>query len=105
MLLFQGTNDQLLLLEKLNRRVADEYSGFGDVASGLRVFMEQLSKKNNNFDEYIQQIDAIDKQVTEFEAVVSMLDKYVGLLEKKVQSAYHTSPSWIVFLDSLIWKD
>lgn len=93
MLLFQGTNNHLLLLEKLNHRVAEEYRGFGDVASGLRVFVEQLSEKNNNFDEYIHQIDAIDEQVREFEAVVSMLDKYVSLLEKKVLSAYHNLPT------------
>jgi biogenesis of lysosome-related organelles complex 1 subunit 2 len=29
--------------------------------------------------------------VTEFEAVVSMLDKHVSLLEKKVKSACHTA--------------
>ncbi|XP_020268013.1 biogenesis of lysosome-related organelles complex 1 subunit 2 [Asparagus officinalis] len=84
----EGTNNQLLLLEKMNHRVAEEYNGFGDVASGLRVFVEQLSDKNKNFDDYVHEIDAIDKQVTEFEAAVSVLDKYVGMLEKKVLSAY-----------------
>ncbi|XP_058112447.1 biogenesis of lysosome-related organelles complex 1 subunit 2 [Magnolia sinica] len=84
----QGTNNLLQLLEKMNLRIAEEYNGFGDVASGLRVFVEQLKVKNSNFDEYVQQIDAIDQQVTEFEAVISMLDKYVCLLESKVRSAY-----------------
>ncbi|KAK8977071.1 hypothetical protein V6N11_019738 [Hibiscus sabdariffa] len=72
----QGTNNILELLEKMNVRVADEYKGFGDVASGLRVFVEQLKKKSGNFDEYVQQIDAIEQQVTEFEAVISVLDRY-----------------------------
>nr|CAD1839408.1 unnamed protein product [Ananas comosus var. bracteatus] len=85
----QGTNNQLLLLEKMNQRVGEEYNAFGDVASGLRVFVEQLGEKSRGFDEFVQQIDRIDQQVTEFEAVVSMLDKYVSLLENKVQSAYH----------------
>ncbi|KAK8573231.1 hypothetical protein V6N13_100039 [Hibiscus sabdariffa] len=58
----QGTNNILELLEKMNVRVADEYKGFGDVASGLRVFVEQLKKKSGNFDEYVQQIDAIEQQ-------------------------------------------
>ncbi|KAJ0988253.1 hypothetical protein J5N97_006609 [Dioscorea zingiberensis] len=84
----EGTNNQLKLLEKLNQRVTDEYKSFGDVASGLSVFVEQLSAKNRSFDEYLQQIDAIEQQVKEFEAVISMLDKYVDLLEKKVQSAF-----------------
>ncbi|KAJ4833080.1 hypothetical protein Tsubulata_001056 [Turnera subulata] len=88
----QGTTNQLELLEKMNARVAEEYSGFGDVASGLRVFVEQLKEKSGSFDEYVQQIDAIEKQVTEFEAAVSVLDKYVSLLESKVQSAYHQNP-------------
>lgn len=89
----QGTNNLLELLEKMNIRVAEEYKGFGDVASGLRVFVEQLKSKSSSFDEYVQQIDAIEQQVTEFEAVISMLDKYVSLLESKVQSVYQIPPS------------
>uniref|UniRef100_A0ACD5YNP5 Uncharacterized protein n=1 Tax=Avena sativa TaxID=4498 RepID=A0ACD5YNP5_AVESA len=89
----QGTNSQLELLEKMNRRVAEEYNSYGDVASGLRVFVEQLNEKNQGFEEYTSQIDAIDQQVSEFEAVVSMLDKHVSLLEKKVKSAYHVAPT------------
>ncbi|ERN05780.1 biogenesis of lysosome-related organelles complex 1 subunit 2 [Amborella trichopoda] len=88
----QGTNNLLELLEKMNLRVAEEYNSYGDIASGLRVFVEQLKAKNDNFDEYVQQIDAIDRQVTEFEALVSMLDKYVCMLESKVQSAYRNLP-------------
>ncbi|KAG5535245.1 hypothetical protein RHGRI_023133 [Rhododendron griersonianum] len=89
----QGTNNLLELLEKMNLRVAEEYKGLGDVASGLRVFMEQLKAKSGSFDEYVQQIDAIEQQVTEFEAVISMLDKYVSLLESKVQPFYQVPPS------------
>lgn len=93
----QGTNNHLELLEKINLRVAEEYNGFGDLASGLRVFVEQLKCKSGSFNEYVEQIDAIEKQVTEFEAVVSMLDKYVALLESRVQSQYQTKnpPSWL----------
>ena len=82
----------------MNDRVAQEYSNYGDVAAGLRVFVEQLNKKSRGFDEYVSQIDVIDQQVTEFEAVVSMLDKHVALLEKKVKSAYHISSSTQWFL-------
>ncbi|KAK3033607.1 hypothetical protein RJ639_032893 [Escallonia herrerae] len=89
----EATNNVLELLEKMNIKVAEEYKGFGDVASGLRVFVEQLKSKSGNFDEYVQQIDVIEKQVTEFEAVISMLDKYVSLLETKVQSVYRIPPS------------
>ncbi|XP_074308378.1 biogenesis of lysosome-related organelles complex 1 subunit 2 [Silene latifolia] len=89
----KGTNNLLELLEKMNLRVAEEYNSYGDVASGLRVFVEQLKQKSGGFDEYVHQIDAIDQQVTEFEAVISMLDKYVSVLEKKVQSAYQNPPS------------
>ncbi|CAK7335221.1 unnamed protein product [Dovyalis caffra] len=84
----QGTSNQLELLEKMNVRVSEEYKGFGDVASGLRVFVEQLKGKSGNFDEYVQQIEDIEKQVTEFEAVISVLDKYVSLLESKVHFVY-----------------
>ncbi|KAB1223526.1 Biogenesis of lysosome-related organelles complex 1 subunit 2 [Morella rubra] len=63
----QGTNNHLELLEKMNLRVAEEYKGFGDVASGLRIFVAQLKSKSSCFDQYVQQIDAIEQQVTEFE--------------------------------------
>lgn len=89
----QGTNNVLALLEKMNVRVAEEYKGFGDVASGLRIFVEQLKSKSGNFDEYIQQLDAIEEQVTEFEAVISMLEKYVSLLESKMQSVHQIPPA------------
>ncbi|XP_073279728.1 biogenesis of lysosome-related organelles complex 1 subunit 2-like [Primulina huaijiensis] len=89
----QGTNDILKLLEKMNIRVAEEYTGFGDVASGLRVYVEQLKSKNCGFDEYVHQIDSLEQQVTEFEAVVSVLDKYVSLLETKMKSIYQIPPS------------
>ncbi|KAG5621503.1 hypothetical protein H5410_006721 [Solanum commersonii] len=88
----QETNNVLELVEKMNTRVAEEYKGFGDVASGLTIFVEQLKCKSGSFDEYVQQIDTIEQQVTEFEAVISMLDKYVSLLESKVQSAYQIPP-------------
>ncbi|KAF3777205.1 Biogenesis of lysosome-related organelles complex 1 subunit 2 [Nymphaea thermarum] len=84
----QGTGNLLQLLEKMNLKVAEEYQNFGDIASGLRVFVEQLKAKNGSFDEYVQQIDSIERQVTEFEAIISMLDNYVRLLETKVRSAY-----------------
>lgn len=88
----QGTNNLLELLEKMNIRVAEEYKGYGDLASGLRVFMDQLKSKAGSFDEYVQQFDSIEQQVTEMEAVISMLDKYVSLLESKVQTVYQNPP-------------
>ncbi|PSS35077.1 Biogenesis of lysosome-related organelles complex 1 subunit 2 like [Actinidia chinensis var. chinensis] len=86
----QGTNNILELMEKMNLRVAEEYKSFGDVASGLRVFVEQLKSKSGSFDE---QIDAIEHQVTELEAVISMFDKYVYLLESKLHHFYRVPPS------------
>ncbi|KAK9924820.1 hypothetical protein M0R45_033168 [Rubus argutus] len=89
----QGSTNHMDLLEKMNLRVAEEYKGFGDVASGLSVFVEQLKSKSGSFDEYVKQIDVIDQQVTEFEAVVSVLDRYVAMLESKVQAVYHNPSS------------
>lgn len=89
----QGTNNVLELLEKMNARVEEEYKGFGDVAAGLTVFVEQLKSKSSNFDEYVQQLDAIEQQVTEFEAVISMVDKYVSMLESKMKSVYQVPHS------------
>lgn len=76
----------------MNLRVAEEYKGFGDVASGMRVFVEQLKSKSGGFDEYIHQIEKIEHQVTEFEAVISMLDKHVSMLESKVLSVCQNTP-------------
>ncbi|CAM8878485.1 unnamed protein product [Rhodiola kirilowii] len=88
----QSTNNMLELLEKMNLRVAEEYKGFGDLASALRVFVEQLRVKSGGFDKYVHHIDAIEKQTTEMEAVISMLDKYVSLLESKVLAGHQVSP-------------
>ncbi|XP_022155030.1 biogenesis of lysosome-related organelles complex 1 subunit 2 isoform X4 [Momordica charantia] len=57
-----GSSNQLALLEKMNLRVAEEYKGFGDVASGMRVFVEQLKSKSGGFDAYISQIENIEHQ-------------------------------------------
>uniref|UniRef100_A0A2N9GPA9 Uncharacterized protein n=1 Tax=Fagus sylvatica TaxID=28930 RepID=A0A2N9GPA9_FAGSY len=46
----QRTNNQLEMLEKMNVKVGEEYKGLGDVASGLRVFVEQLKSKSGNFE-------------------------------------------------------
>ncbi|KAG6607085.1 Biogenesis of lysosome-related organelles complex 1 subunit 2, partial [Cucurbita argyrosperma subsp. sororia] len=86
-----GSSNQLALLEKMNIRVAEEYKGLGDVASGMRVFVEQLKAKSGGFDEYINQIEKIENQVTEFEAVISMLDKHISMLESKVLSVCQNS--------------
>ncbi|EPS70193.1 hypothetical protein M569_04570 [Genlisea aurea] len=89
----QGSNTALELLEKMNLRVADKYKGYGDVACGLRVFMDQLKSKSSSFDQYIKQLDQIEQQVTELEAIISMLDKYITSLETKMKSVYHHVPN------------
>ncbi|KAL6499184.1 hypothetical protein OROHE_026212 [Orobanche hederae] len=89
----KGTNLVLELLEKMNIRVAEEYKGYGDVASGLRVFVEQLKSKSSAFDSYVQHLDAIEQHVSEFEAVVSMLNNYVSMLESKMKSVYQIPPA------------
>ncbi|KAL5985558.1 hypothetical protein ACLOJK_027543 [Asimina triloba] len=77
----------------MNIIVAEEYNGFGSLVSALRIFVGQLKVKNSSFEEYVEQIDAIDRQVTDFEVVISMLDKYVTLLEAKVRAPYNNTPS------------
>eukprot|EP00252_Welwitschia_mirabilis_P012507 TRINITY_DN2759_c0_g1_i1.p1 TRINITY_DN2759_c0_g1~~TRINITY_DN2759_c0_g1_i1.p1 ORF type:complete len:118 (-),score=23.72 TRINITY_DN2759_c0_g1_i1:80-433(-) len=88
----QGTNKVLELIEKMNLRTADEYNNFGDIACGLRVYVEQLKRKNETFHTLIQQIDEIDQEVMELADLVSMLDKYTFTLENKVQRACSQQP-------------
>ncbi|KAH9547835.1 hypothetical protein CY35_11G057100 [Sphagnum magellanicum] len=83
----QATSSEYKLLEKMNLRVASEYDHQADFAAGLRVFVERLKQKNNNFAHYLQQIDEIDQEVTELEAVVSTLDNYTSNLEAKIKVA------------------
>jgi biogenesis of lysosome-related organelles complex 1 subunit 2 len=83
----QATSSEFKLLENLNLRVASEYDHQADFAAGLRVFVERLKQKNNNFAHYLQQIDEIDQEVTELEAVVSTLDNYTSNLEAKIKVA------------------
>ncbi|KAH7560763.1 hypothetical protein JRO89_XS10G0094100 [Xanthoceras sorbifolium] len=66
----------LELLKKMNMKVEEKYKGFGDFSSELRVYVEQLKSKSGGFDDYVQQIDAIENQVSHFEAVISMIEQY-----------------------------
>ncbi|GJX25283.1 hypothetical protein Tco_0231579 [Tanacetum coccineum] len=43
----------LKLLENMKLKVTEEYKDFSDVASGLRFFVERLTAKRENFDEYV----------------------------------------------------
>ncbi|KAI3767753.1 hypothetical protein L2E82_18136 [Cichorium intybus] len=51
-----GTNNVLKLLENMNLKVAEEYKGFGDGASGLTVFVERLKAKSENFDDMFSKL-------------------------------------------------
>ena len=74
--LVQGTNNLLELIEKMNLRTADEYNSFGDIASGLRVYVEQLKMKNESFHEYIRQIkiehDVLTRNITRLSTAQSV---------------------------------
>jgi len=83
----QSTNSEYELLERMNLRVATEYENQADFAAGLRVFVERLKQKNDSFGDYLLQIDEIDQEVTELEALVSTLDNYTSNLEAKVKVA------------------
>ncbi|KAG0565505.1 hypothetical protein M758_8G190500 [Ceratodon purpureus] len=83
----QAANSEYELLERMNLRVASEHDNQADFAEGLRVFVERLKQKNDGFTEYLQQIDEIDQEVTELEALVSTLDNYTSNLESKIRVA------------------
>lgn len=83
----QAANSEYELLERMNLRVASEHDNQADFAEGLRVFVERLKQKNDGFSEYLQQIDEIDQEVTELEALVSTLDNYTSNLESKIRVA------------------
>lgn len=84
---WQSTNSEYELLERMNLRVATEYDNQADFAAGLRVFVERLKQKNDSFGDYLLQIDEIDQEVTELEALVSTLDNYTSNLEAKIKVA------------------
>ncbi|KAL1206406.1 Biogenesis of lysosome-related organelles complex 1 subunit 2 [Cardamine amara subsp. amara] len=54
---------QVDILEKMNLRIALEYDDLGDVVVGLIVFAEQMISKTGGLDEFVGQMDAIDKQL------------------------------------------
>ncbi|KAJ7570418.1 hypothetical protein O6H91_01G119400 [Diphasiastrum complanatum] len=72
----------------MNNRTTIEYNNEGDFASGLRVFVEKLKQKNDAFSTYLKEIDEIDREVTELEAVVSTLDNYTNTLEAKLRATF-----------------
>lgn len=72
----------------MNLRTASEYDNFGDFAAGLRIFVERLKRKNDTFNQYLQEMDGIDHQVTELEALVSTLDNYTNTLHTQIKNAF-----------------
>ncbi|GAQ88509.1 hypothetical protein KFL_004340160, partial [Klebsormidium nitens] len=89
------TGQECTLLAAMNERAAAEYDKFGDYAEGLCVFFERLSQKSEILREYLADVDEIDRQVTELEAVASALDGYTSSLESRLRTASAPpSPSW-----------
>lgn len=72
----------------MNMRTATEYDNYGDFASGLSSFVERLKQKNERFNQYLEDMEVIDKQVTELEALVSTLDNYTSNLHSQIKVAY-----------------
>eukprot|EP00898_Chlorokybus_atmophyticus_P000799 jgi/Chlat1/171/Chrsp1S03243 len=77
--------NELQLLEDMNNIAAKKYEDLGDFAAGLSVFFNKLRQKNDAFRPYLQQIDEIDQQVVDLEAVVSTLDLYTRRLEENLR--------------------
>jgi biogenesis of lysosome-related organelles complex 1 subunit 2 len=89
------TSHKYTLLAAMNDRAASEYDKFGDYAEGLCVFIERLGQKSEILKEYLANVDEIDRQVTDLEAVVSALDGYTNFLEGRLRSASApTTPTW-----------
>ncbi|KAF2551932.1 hypothetical protein F2Q68_00036576 [Brassica cretica] len=74
--LFTNVSSMVKSELQMNVRVAAEYDDLGDVAALMKL-------KSGGFDEFVGQMDAIEKQVSEFEAVV---DRYVSVLESKIRA-------------------
>ena len=72
----------------MNLRIADEYNEFGDFAAGLRVFVERLKLKNDNFQQYVERIDEMEKEIGDLEHIISKLNENTSVLEAKLRKAY-----------------
>ena len=72
----------------MNLRIADEYNEFGDFAAGLRVFVERLNLKNDNFQQYVERIDEMEKEIGDLEHIISKLNENTSVLEAKLRKAY-----------------
>ena len=72
----------------MNLRIADEYNEFGDFAAGLRLFVERLNVKNDNFQQYVERIDEMDKEINDVEHIISKLNENIGILEAKLRKDY-----------------
>eukprot|EP00897_Mesotaenium_endlicherianum_P007796 jgi/Mesen1/7044/ME000369S06381 len=83
----QATGAEYELLEQMNQRAASEYKDFADFAAGMSVFVERLQSKSAALQQYVQYIARIDNEVTELEAVVSVLDSYTSTLESRLKAA------------------
>eukprot|EP00850_Spirogloea_muscicola_P002933 SM000011S19111 [mRNA] locus=s11:980195:980413:- [translate_table: standard] len=70
----------------MNARAEAEYAHLGDLATGLCVFVERLKVRNGLLDAHLRQIDDIDRQVTQLEAIASTLDAHTTALEARLKA-------------------
>eukprot|EP01112_Ceratiomyxa_fruticulosa_P020322 TRINITY_DN688_c0_g2_i1.p1 TRINITY_DN688_c0_g2~~TRINITY_DN688_c0_g2_i1.p1 ORF type:complete len:215 (+),score=67.18 TRINITY_DN688_c0_g2_i1:99-647(+) len=81
-----ATSEDYKLLENMNTLATEKYKEMTEAAVGLTTFMKALQEKYETFTPYLQQIDDIDKNVSDLEKTVTLLDDYTKRLEAKFKT-------------------
>ncbi|KAF2070081.1 hypothetical protein CYY_008607 [Polysphondylium violaceum] len=74
------------LLIQMNNVTAAKYQDMTNQTKGLSLFMSDLKSKYEEFQPYLDKISDLDKNVTDLEKTVLLLDEYTKRLETKIKN-------------------
>lgn len=73
----------LFILVPKNKVASEKYGHMADFTSGLAIFVESLREKEESLVPLATQIDGLEGQLDELEAIVQQLDEYSKRLENR----------------------
>ncbi|EGG18344.1 biogenesis of lysosome-related organelles complex-1 [Cavenderia fasciculata] len=79
------------LLVQMNNVTSAKYHDMTEITKGLTLYMNDLKIQYEQFQPYIEKINDLDKNVTDLEKTVQVIDEYTKRLENKFKNIDKTA--------------